>query len=253
MNLGLENSHAIVTGGTRGIGYAIVGALSEEGCTVSFCARNERRVNEVERSLREGGGNVHGASVDVTNKPALYAWIEACAAREGGIDVVVANVSALATAPELESWRAGFETDILGTAHTVEAALPYIRNSKIGSIVIVSSTAALEIYAGERPYSGIKAALTAYASGLAQQHASAGIRVNAVSPGAVYFEGGEWQRIERERPEAFADMLSRNPLGRMGKTEEIANAVAFIASPRASFITGTNLVVDGGLTKRIHY
>jgi len=253
MDLELEGKRALVTGGTRGIGRAVVARLAEEGCQVSFCARSAEAVVETEAELRAMGHAAAGASVDVTDDAAVEAWIASAARWMTGIDIVIANAGAVANKPVLSAWRAGFETDVLGTVATVEHAIPFLKSSPAGSVVVMSSVAALEIYAGERPYNAIKASLTAYASGLAERLAPDGIRANVVSPGAIVFPGSVWETARTEQPEVYAKILARTSLNRLGTAEEIATAVAFVASPAASYMTGTNLVVDGGLTKRIHY
>lgn len=253
MDLHLAGRRALVTGGTRGIGRAIVEVLAEEGCRVSFCARDAGRVDTTEAELRAAGFDVRGHVADVTDDAALAECIAATAADLGGIDILVANAGALANTADLGAWRQGFETDVLGTVATVEHAIAHLKASDAGAIVIISSAAALKIYAGERPYNAIKATLTAYAGGLAQRLAPDGVRANVVSPGAVMFEGSVWKKAQVERPEAYADMVDRTVIGRLGNPREIAQAVAYVASPIAGFVTGTNFVIDGGLTKRIHY
>lgn len=253
MNLGLAGKRALVTGGTRGIGRAIVHCLADEGCHVALCARDGAMVLDTVAALRAKGVEACGSSIDVSIASQLVPWVDTVAETLGGIDIVVANASALAVEPTDASWQKGFDVDVMGAVRTVDTARTHLEKSDAGSIVIISSTAALEIYAGMRPYNSIKAALTSYVAGLSQEFAPAGVRVNAVSPGAIYFDGGVWQRLERERPEAYHDMLERNPLGRLGRPEEIARAVAFVASPAASFMTGSNIVVDGGMTRRIQY
>ena len=253
MDLDLAGRRALVTGGTRGIGRAIVEVLAEEGCRVSFCARDAGRVRTTESELRAAGLDVRGHAADVTDDATLADWIAASAADLRGIDILVANAGALANTADLGAWRQGFETDVLGTVATVEYAIVHLKESDAGAIVVISSAAALEIYAGERPYNAIKATLTAYAGGLAQRLAPDGIRANVVSPGAIMFEGSVWEKAQVERPEAYADMVDRTVIGRLGNPREIAQAVAYIASPVAGFVTGTNFVIDGGLTKRIHY
>lgn len=250
MDLGLEGLKALVTGGSRGIGRAIVERLVGEGARVAFCARNGDAVAALETRL---GRAAYGASLDVTDARALKGWIDEAATEMGGIDILVPNVSALGGTLGDEGWRRGFEVDIMGTVRAVDAALPYLEASRHGSIVVISSTAALESLVGMRPYNSVKAALINYTSGLSDDLAARGIRANAVSPGTIYFSDGVWGERERESPAFFESMLKRNPLGRMGTPQEVASAVAFLASPVASFITGANLVVDGGLTRRVQY
>ena len=250
MDLGLEGLKAIVTGGTRGIGRAIVERLVKEGARVAFCARNAVAVAEMESRL---GSPACGTSLDVSDGQTLKSWVNDAAAEMGGIDILVPNVSALGGTIGDEGWRRGFDIDIMGTVRAVDAALPHLESSEAGAIVVISSAAALEALVGFRPYNSVKAALISYASGLADEFAGRGIRANTVSPGTIYFSDGVWGEREREAPEFFKSMIARNPMGRMGTPEEVANAVVFLASPAASFITGANLVVDGGLTRRVQY
>ena len=255
MDLGLTGKSVLVTGGSKGIGREICRAFLAEGATVAFCARN---AEQVERTAKELAplGKVHGASVDVADGAAVKAWVEQSAAREGGIDCVVSNASALAVGASEASWRRGLDIDVLGTQHLIDAALPHLTKaaaaSKDASVVLISSTAALE-GAFANAYGAVKAALIHLAKGLARQHAANRIRFNSVSPGMVYFEGGSWAGIEKGMPKFFEQSLARNPTVRMGTPEEIASAVVFLASPRSSFTTGTNLVIDGALTQRVDF
>jgi 3-oxoacyl-[acyl-carrier protein] reductase len=163
----------------------------------------------------------------------------------------VANVSALAIPSNDESWRKEFEVDMMHTVHAVEAALPYLEKSKAAAIVIISSVSGIEIDFAAGPYGAFKAALIHYSKALACQLAGKGIRVNAVSPGNTYFEGGVWHHIEKNVPDLFSMALGKNKTGRMATAQEVANGAVFLASPAASFITGTNLLVDGALTNRV--
>jgi 3-oxoacyl-[acyl-carrier protein] reductase len=151
------------------------------------------------------------------------------------------------------AWRRGFEIDVMATVFGIEAALPLLEQSQAGAIVAIGSTAMAEVYGPTRSYAAVKAALLPYVKGLARNLAAKHVRANMVSPGNVFFEGGVWDKVRRSNPEMFGEMLARNPTGRMGTPEEVANAVVFLASPRASFITGTNLIIDGALTQRVQY
>lgn len=253
MDLGLAGKKALVTGGSRGIGRAIAERLADEGCDVAICARNQQQVDTAVTLLAAKGVRASGASVDVADGDALRDWVAQSADQLGGIDILVPNVSALATAPDEDAWRRGFEIDIMGTVRSVEAALPFLERSDAGAIVAIATTAALEFFGGIRPYNSVKAAVINYIANQGVALAQKGIRANTVSPGTIYFEGGVWHTREMEAPEIFQTALSRNPTGRMGKPEEVANAVAFLASPAASFVTGANLVVDGALTQRVQY
>jgi NAD(P)-dependent dehydrogenase (short-subunit alcohol dehydrogenase family) len=253
MDLGLKGKKALVTGATRGIGRAIATLLAEEGCDVAICARTEGPVEETVAALAQRGVKATGGALDVADLPALRRWIAEAAQTLGGLDVFVANVSALAQGMDEEAWRRGFAIDVMATVFGIEAALPILEKSAAASIVVVGSTAMAEVYGPTRSYAAVKATTIPYVKGLARNLAAKNIRANLVSPGNVYFKGGVWNIVEQRNPEMFASMLARNPTGRMGTPEEVANAVVFLASPRASFITGANLIVDGALTQRVQF
>jgi 3-oxoacyl-[acyl-carrier protein] reductase len=253
MDLGLKGKKAIVTGGTRGIGRAVASLLAAEGCDVAICARNRAAVDETVAVLARTGVKATGGAVDVADLAVLRGWIAEAAATLGGLDIFVANVSALAQGMDEAAWRRGFEIDVMGTVFGIEAALPILERSDAGSIVVVGSTAMAEIYGPNRSYAAVKAAVVPYVKGLARNLADKNVRANMVSPGNVFFEGGVWDIVRQRNPAVFGAMLARNPMGRMGTPEEVANAVVFLASPRASFITGTNLIVDGALTQRVQF
>ncbi len=253
MDLGLAGKRAIITGGTRGIGRRIVDLLVAEGCHVGFCARDQSQVDVAISELSEAGGTVIGGAVDVTDDARLRDWITQTATSMGGVDILVPNASALVGSADIDAWRLGLEVDVLGTVRAVEAAMPLLEASDAASIVAISSTAAVNTSGGVRAYSGLKAALISYISGLSTNLGAKGIRANTVSPGAIYFEGGVWDKRKREAPDSYAAAVARNPLGRLGTPEEVAAAVVFLASPAASYISGTNLIVDGAATTRIQY
>jgi 3-oxoacyl-[acyl-carrier protein] reductase len=251
MDLGLKGLKAVVTGGTKGIGQAIVRTLAAEGADVAFCARNADEVAAAVAELSGLGFKVTGRAVDVADGPALAAWVEEAAAAFGGLDIVVANVSALAIAADEAAWQRGFEVDMMGTVRVVGAAMPHLEKSAHPAIVTIASVSAREIDFASGPYGAFKAAIVHYTQGLAYHLAGKGIRANSVSPGNTYFPGGVWSQIEQGNPEFFKQALAMNPTGRMGTPQEMANATAFLASPAASYISGTNLVVDGALTKGV--
>jgi 3-oxoacyl-[acyl-carrier protein] reductase len=253
MDLGLKGKRALVTGATRGIGRAIVEQLAAEGCDIALCARTAGPVAETVAALEKKGVRAYGEAVDVSDLDWLKRWVGQSAESLGGIDIFVANVSALAQGMDEESWRRGFEIDVMATVFGCEAALPYLEKSDAGSIVAVGSTAMAEIYGPTRSYAAVKAAIIPYIKGLARNFAAKNVRANLVSPGNVYFKGGVWNIVEERNPEMFQSMLARNPTGRMGTPQEVADAVVFLASPRASFITGTNLIIDGALTQRVQF
>ncbi|KMS85880.1 SDR family NAD(P)-dependent oxidoreductase [Prauserella rugosa] len=251
MDLGLEGLKALVTGGTKGIGGAIVRTLAGEGASVSLCARTESDVDAAVAELRGKGCTVTGGAVDVADADSITRWVTSSAEELGGVDIVVANVSALAIPDSEENWNTSFQVDLMHTVRTVNAAMPHLERSSAGSIVTISSVSGREVDFAAGPYGTFKAAIVHYTQGLAHQLAGKPIRANSVSPGNTYFPGGIWASNEENNPEFFEHALSLNPTGRMGTPQEVANAVAFLASPAASFITGTNLVVDGALTRGV--
>ncbi|HEX2940458.1 MAG TPA: SDR family NAD(P)-dependent oxidoreductase [Rhodopila sp.] len=253
MDLGLAGMKAIVTGGTKGIGRAVAEHFAAEGADVAICARNADEVAQAVKELSGRGVRATGRALDVADGSALTQWVTDVGAEFGGIDIVVSNVSALAIGQDEEAWQAEFNTDMMGTVRAVNAAMPFLEKSKAASIVVISSVSGREVDFAAGPYGVFKAALIHYAKGLSYQLASKHIRVNALSPGNTYFPGGVWEKIEHGNPALFKEALALNPTGRMGKPEEMARAVVFLASPAASFITGTNLVVDGALTRGVQF
>jgi 3-oxoacyl-[acyl-carrier protein] reductase len=251
MDLGLKGLNALVTGGTKGIGRAIAQTFAAEGTHVAICARNADEVAQAVAELSAYGVKVFGRAVDVGDGPALRAWVAAAGDALGGIDIVVANVSALAIASDEAGWQRGFEVDMMGTVRLVDAAMPRLERSPHAAIVTISSVSGREIDFAAGPYGAFKAAIVHYTQGLAFHLAGKRIRANTVSPGNTYFSGGVWDQIEQGNPALYAQALALNPTGRMGTPQEMANAVAFLASPAASFVTGTNLVVDGALTRGV--
>ncbi len=253
MDLGLRGMKALITGGTKGIGRAVAELFAAEGCDVAICARNADEVGQTVAALSQYGTKATGRAVDVGDGPALTQWVADVGAELGGIDIVVSNVSALAIGQDEASWQAEFNTDMMGTVRSVNAAMPFLEQSKAASIVVIASVSGREVDFAAGPYGVFKAALIHYAKGLSFQLAPKNIRVNALSPGNTYFPGGVWEKIEHGNPALFKEALALNPTGRMGKPEEMARGVVFLASPAASFITGTNLVVDGALTRGVQF
>jgi NAD(P)-dependent dehydrogenase (short-subunit alcohol dehydrogenase family) len=250
MDLQLNGTRVLVTGGTRGIGRAIVEAFLKEGATVGFCARNADEVAATQDALKDVG-RITGSVVDVGDGDALAAWVEDSAHAFGGLDVVVANVSALAIPDTEENWQTSLNVDLMHTVRLVRAAMPHLERSNAASIIAISSVSGRESDFASGPYGTAKTAIIGYINGLALQLAEKGIRANTVSPGNTYFEGGVWQSIETGNPELYDMAVGLNPTGHMGTPEEIGGPVVFLASPVSRRISGTNLVVDGALTRGI--
>jgi len=251
MDLGLKGKKALVTGGTKGIGRAIAELFADEGADVGICSRRADDVKSAVKALAARGIRAWGEALDVGDPTALRNWIERAAHELDGVDILVANVSALAVGDTAETWDKTFKVDMMHTVNAMQAAVPFLERSKAAAIVVISSVSGFEIDFAAGSYGAIKAALIHYAKAMSQQLIRRGIRVNAVSPGNTYFDGGIWQNIERNMPDLYKSALALNPTGRMAAPEEIARGAVFLASPAASFITGTNLVIDGALTKRV--
>jgi len=256
MDLKLSGKTAIILGGTRGIGRAIAETFADEGTNVAICARNEEQVNAAVAELGAKGIKASGASVDVTDADALQAWIKSVGEAHGQIDILISNAGAMAQGNDAKSWEQNFNLDVLGCVNAFEAAEPYLTKaaSKTGDtavIIIASISGAVAEQASS--YGPIKASLIHMAKGLSRQYAKAGIRVNTVSPGMVYFEGGVWHMVEQNMPEFYAKSLRRVPSGRCATPEEIASATVFLASPLSSYTTGINLIIDGSVTNRVNF
>jgi 3-oxoacyl-[acyl-carrier protein] reductase len=253
MDLQLTGRRALVTGGTRGIGRAIVEQFVAEGASVAFCARTADAVKRTQDELTAGGAHVVGTALDVADAAALADWVTSTADGFGGIDIVVSNVSALAIPDEPDNWTASYEVDLMGAVRLVNAAMPYLEASDAASVVAVSSVSGREVDFAAGPYGTMKAALIHYMQGLANQLAVKGIRANSVSPGNTYFEGGVWQSIEQNQPEFFAVAMDLNPTKRMASPDEIARTVVFVASPASSRTSGANVLVDGALSRGVQF
>ncbi|MFN3643318.1 MAG: SDR family NAD(P)-dependent oxidoreductase [Gemmobacter sp.] len=251
MDLGLGGLNALVTGGSKGIGRQVAEILAAEGANVAICAREARGVTAAVEALKGKGVAAFGRAFDVADRHALRSWVQDSASALGGIDIVVGNVSALAVADDEAAWQAEFDTDMMHSVRLVNAAMPWLEKSKAASITLIASVSGREIDFTGPAYGAFKAALVHYAQGLAFKLAGKGIRANTVSPGNTYFEGGIWQWIEANNPALFAEAMRLNPTGRMAKPEEVARGVVFLASPASSFTTGTNLVIDGALTRGV--
>jgi NAD(P)-dependent dehydrogenase (short-subunit alcohol dehydrogenase family) len=251
MDLQLSGLRALVTGGTRGIGRAIVEAFVAEGTSVAFCARDADAVKATQEALSADGVTLLGTALDVADAQALTAWVTNSAEALGGLDIVVSNVSALAIEDKPENWTASFEVDLMAAVRIVHAALPYLEASSAASIVAVSSVSGREIDFAAGPYGTLKAAVIHYMQGLAHQLADKGIRANSVSPGNTYFDGGVWANIEQDLPDLYSTALALNPTGRMGTPDEIARTVVFVSSPASSRTSGANILVDGALSRGV--
>lgn len=252
MDLGLKGRKALVTGASRGLGRAIAETLADEGVDLAICARTEESLAEASRSLQAKGVKVFSKPVDVADGDALRAFISDSIEALGGLDILVSNPSG-GNGTDEAAWRANFEVDLLGAVRSVEAAQEALENSDAASVIFIGTTAAVETFVGPTSYNAIKAAMVTHANGLSQSLGGKGIRVNTISPGPIFVEGGAWDRIKQGRPQMYEDALAGHPGRCLGEAQDVANATVFIASPAASHITGVNLIVDGGFTKRVNF
>lgn len=253
MDLGLAGKRALVTGATKGIGRAIAETLLAEGASVSICARTPGDVDAAVAEMSgKGKGTVIGAAVDAADPEALKAWITSSAEKLGGIDIFIHNTSGK-PARKLEAWNNNFQIDLMALLHSVEAATPFLADGG-GSLISIGTTAVSEHFAsGSGSYSAFKAAVTNWTLGQAQVLGAKGIRCNVVSPGPIFIEGGDWDKIKQGMAPFFEATEKGHPGGSMGVAQDVADAVTFLVSDRAKHVNGVNLTVDGGFLKRVNY
>ena len=251
MDLGLHGRRALVTGGSRGIGFAVAEALAAEGAAVGLVARDGAGLAAAAERLESSGVPVATAVADVTDTPGLKRAVDDIATTLRGLDHLVANAGGtvgrgnLSTAGDGD-FTATFALNAGHAAELIRAGLPHLRAAGGGSVVIISSITGMRP-APRTAYAAAKAAEIHLAATAAQELAPAGIRVNAVSPGSIMFPGGGWDTFQQENPEDFAAFLATQfPSGRLGRPEEVADVVTFLLSKRSSWITGANIAVDGG-------
>ena len=252
MDLGLMDKVAIVTGSSRGLGLASARALAGEGCRVCLCARTEARLNDAARELATTSGaadRVLAVAADVSTAEGIQQVIDRTIATFGGIDVLINNVGLARGGGLLDTtdadWQEAVDQTLTPAIRASRLAVPHMKRRGGGVIIMIASIFGREA-GGRMTYNAVKAAEISLARSLAQQLAPDNIRVVSVSPGSISFPGGSWWKRQQENPEGIADFVSRElPFGRFGTPEEVGNVVAFLASPKASWIAGTSVVVDG--------
>ncbi len=257
MDLHLKGRKAIVTGASRGIGFQIARTFTTEGADVGICARTPGDVEKAVAELRTSGATVIGDAVDVTDGGAYTAWLESAVERLGGLDVFVHNVTASPSTPGLKGWDLAYQTDILAAVRGVETVTKHLRKSDSAAIVFIASISGVMSKVlpapGAYAYGSLKAALISYGAQISKDLAKEGIRVNIVSPGPIYFKDGAWDKIKARLPQMYAAAQESCVIGRLGDPQDVANAVAFLASSVSGFTVGQNLHVDGGFMQHVAF
>ncbi|WP_263967008.1 SDR family NAD(P)-dependent oxidoreductase [Roseomonas xinghualingensis] len=242
-----QGKRAVVMGGSRGIGRSIALAFAKAGASVAICARGAGTLEETRLELAAQGAQTFAAPCDLSDAGAIARFIPDAANALGGIDILVNNASGFGSTDDEAGWAASLSIDVMAVVRASHAAQPWLEKSGQGaSIINIASISALRATKRSAPYAAVKAAVMQYTSSQARMLAAHGIRANCIAPGSIEFPGGMWERRRTEDPKLYNATLAQIPFGRLGRPEEIAEVALFLASPRASWVTGQSIVVDGG-------
>lgn len=253
MELGLAGKKVIMNGGAHGIGLETVKLFTAEGANVAFFSRDQGRIDAALAAVAGNPGTAYGEAFDMNGNPEGYkTWLAGAAETLGGCDIFVHTASSSGMGAT-QDWHKGFEIDVMGAVLAIEVLEDSLAASGSGSVIFLSSTAAVETFIMPQAFNALKAALITYASQLSQSLAAKGIRVNTVTPGPIEYPTGNWEAIKAAMPEFYNGTIAQMPMGRLGAPDEVARAILFLASPASSYTTGVNLIIDGGYTKRVQF
>jgi 3-oxoacyl-[acyl-carrier protein] reductase len=246
MDLGLKGKGVIVTGASKGIGKAIALAFAAEGANLAICARGAEALEAARAEIAALGVKVHAASCDVGNADALNAFLDGAHAALGRVDVLINNPSGFGVTDDEAGWAASLAVDVMAPVRATWKVVPWLEKQGGGAVVHISSISGMEAsLPGVAAYAAVKAALISHSKSMAMELAPKGIRVNCVAPGSIDFPGGFWEQIHNSNKPFYDMVVGSIPFGRMGRPEEVANAVVFLASSKASWVSGALLPVDG--------